>query len=99
LLRTFLGAWSVVIRTVIIDDLIKQEIGEGVDTILNFGADLDTRPYRMDLPKTLRWVEGDYPPVIELKKFASPMNNLAAGSSGSMSISQTGPPGGSSCPI
>ena len=57
LLRTFLGAWSLVIRTVIIDDRIKLAIGEGVDTILNLGAGLDTRPYRMDLPKTLRWVE------------------------------------------
>jgi O-methyltransferase involved in polyketide biosynthesis len=47
------------IRTVIIDDRIKLAIGEGVDTILNLGAGLDTRPYRMDLPKTLRWVEFD----------------------------------------
>jgi methyltransferase (TIGR00027 family) len=66
--RTFLGAWSVVIRTVIIDDLIKQAIGEGVDTILNLGAGLDARPYRMYLPKTLRWVEVDYAQVIELKE-------------------------------
>jgi methyltransferase (TIGR00027 family) len=66
--RTFVGAWSVVIRTVIIDDLIKQAISEGVDTILNLGAGLDTRPYRMALPKPLRWVEVDYPHVIELKE-------------------------------
>jgi methyltransferase (TIGR00027 family) len=66
--RAFIGAWSVVIRTVIIDDLIKQAIDEGVDTILNLGAGLDTRPYRMALPKTLRWVEVDYPHVIELKE-------------------------------
>jgi methyltransferase (TIGR00027 family) len=66
--RTFLGAWSVVIRTVIINDLIKQAIGEGVDTILNLGAGLDTRPYRMYLPKTLRGVEVDYAQVIELKE-------------------------------
>jgi len=66
--RTFVGACSVVIRTVIIDDLIKQAISEGVDTILNLGAGLDTRPYRMALPKPLRWVEVDYPHVIELKE-------------------------------
>jgi methyltransferase (TIGR00027 family) len=65
--RAFMGAWSVVIRTVIIDDLINQAIAEGVDTILNLGAGLDTRPYRMDLQKSLRWVEVDYPHVIALK--------------------------------
>ena len=66
--RAFMGAWSVVIRTVIIDNLISEAIAEGVDTILNLGAGLDTRPYRMALPKTLRWVEVDYPHVIALKE-------------------------------
>ena len=46
--------WYVVIRTIIIDDLINQAISQGVDTVLNLGAGLDTRPYRMQLPKTLR---------------------------------------------
>jgi methyltransferase (TIGR00027 family) len=66
--KAFLGAWSVVIRTVIIDDLIRQAIADGVDTILNLGAGLDTRPYRMDLPKSLHWIEVDYPDVIALKE-------------------------------
>ena len=66
--KTFVGGWSVVIRTVIIDDFIKEAIGQGVDTILNLGAGLDTRPYRMELPKTLRWVEVDFPHVIALKE-------------------------------
>jgi O-methyltransferase involved in polyketide biosynthesis len=42
--RVYFGEWSVVIRTVIIDNLIKRAIAEGVDTILNLGAGLDTRP-------------------------------------------------------
>ena len=66
--RVYFGEWSVVIRTVIIDNLIKRAIAEGVDTILNLGAGLDTRSYRMTLPKSLRWVEVDYPHVIELKE-------------------------------
>ena len=61
-------AWSVVIRTVIIDDYIRQAIAAGVDTILNLGAGLDTRPYRIDLPNSLRWIEVDFPHVIELKE-------------------------------
>lgn len=65
--KSFVGAWSVVIRTVIIDGLIEQAIREGVDTILNLGAGLDTRPYRMDLPRSLRFVEVDFPDVVALK--------------------------------
>ncbi len=65
--KSFVGAWSVVIRTVIIDGFIREAIAQGVDTVLNLGAGLDTRPYRMDLPRSLRWIEVDYPHVIELK--------------------------------
>jgi methyltransferase (TIGR00027 family) len=57
----------VVIRTCIIDDFIRQAISQGVDTVLNLGAGLDTRPYRMDLPESLLWIEVDYPRVIQFK--------------------------------
>jgi len=60
-------SWSVVIRTTIIDSYIRRLISEGVDTVVNLGAGLDTRPYRMDLPSSLRWVEVDFPHLIELK--------------------------------
>jgi methyltransferase (TIGR00027 family) len=60
--------WTVAIRTCIIDDYIEFAIGEGLDTILNLGAGLDTRPYRMDLPASLKWVEADYPHIIEYKE-------------------------------
>jgi methyltransferase (TIGR00027 family) len=66
--RSFVSAWSVVIRTMIIDGFIKQAIADGVGTILNLGAGLDTRPYRMELRRSLRWIEVDYPDVIELKE-------------------------------
>ncbi len=63
-----LGGWTVVIRTCIIDDFIQRALAEGVDTILNLGAGLDTRPYRMEFPPSLRWVEIDYPEVINFKE-------------------------------
>ncbi len=66
--QVFVEGWSVVIRTRIIDDFIQGAIVEGVDTILNLGAGLDTRPYRMKLPESLRWIEVDYPHIIELKE-------------------------------
>jgi methyltransferase (TIGR00027 family) len=60
-------AWSVVSRTVIIDDYIREGIAAGVDAVVNLGAGLDTRPYRMELPTDLLWVEADFPHMIEYK--------------------------------
>jgi len=64
----FAGGWSVVIRTWVIDRLIETAIAEGIDTILNLGAGLDTRPYRMDLPASVHWIEADFPDMIEFKE-------------------------------
>jgi methyltransferase (TIGR00027 family) len=66
--RPSITAWAVVMRTCIIDDFIRLAIREGADAVLNLGAGLDTRPYRMDLPASLNWIEADYPHVIEYKK-------------------------------
>jgi methyltransferase (TIGR00027 family) len=60
--------WTLVIRTVIIDRFLTAEIAAGADTVLNLGAGLDTRPYRMDLPTTLRWVEVDHESIIAHKE-------------------------------
>lgn len=60
--------WMVVIRTRIIDDFILSAVGEGVDTVLNLGAGLDTRPYRMNLPASLHWVEADYSHIVDYKE-------------------------------
>jgi methyltransferase (TIGR00027 family) len=61
-------SWSVVMRTCIIDDFIQWAIEHRADTVLNLGAGLDTRPYRMDLPESLVWIEADYPHVLEFKE-------------------------------
>ena len=53
-------AWVVVMRTCIIDDFIREAIAGGCDTVLNLGAGLDTRPYRLELPASLRWIEVDF---------------------------------------
>jgi methyltransferase (TIGR00027 family) len=59
--------WSVVSRTVMIDAFIEDLIKDGIDAVINLGAGLDTRPYRMNLPGQLKWIEVDYPHMIELK--------------------------------
>ena len=30
--------------------------------------ELDTRPYRLDLPESLAWIEADYPHIVEFKE-------------------------------
>ena len=65
--KTYGAEWYIIIRTAIIDDLIRTALAAGVDTIVNLGAGLDTRPYRLGLPKELLWIEVDYPRIIEIK--------------------------------
>lgn len=60
-------AWTLVTRTVIIDEYIQHAIAGGVDAVLNLGAGLDTRPYRMELPASLQWIEADFPHMINYK--------------------------------
>ena len=60
--------WTVLARTVIIDRFIEQAVAEGVDVVINLGAGLDARPYRMNLPAGLQWIEVDYLNIIEHKE-------------------------------
>jgi methyltransferase (TIGR00027 family) len=59
--------WSVVMRTYIIDQMIRDLNLKGVTTFLNIGAGLDSRPYRMNLGPDVNWIELDFPHVIEHK--------------------------------
>jgi len=68
-------ALAMVVRTTAIDRLVESALAQGVDTVINLGAGLDTRPYRMKLPKTLCWVEVDFPHMIAHK------NQILAGDS------------------
>ncbi|MCA9809218.1 MAG: class I SAM-dependent methyltransferase [Candidatus Dadabacteria bacterium] len=59
--------WTVVMRTYIIDQMIRHLIEKGVTTFLNVGAGLDSRPYRMKIDPDIVWIEMDFPQVIEHK--------------------------------
>jgi methyltransferase (TIGR00027 family) len=65
--RTTRNGWWLVARTKIIDDAIAQAITDGCDRVLNLAAGLDTRPYRLDLPPDLIWVEADLPALLAEK--------------------------------
>lgn len=62
------AGWTVVVRTCVIDKMILNMTERGVQQVLNLGAGLDTRPYRMTLPESLQWIEVDHPHVIQYKK-------------------------------
>ena len=47
------AAWAMIVRTAVMDEIIRQCIAEGADTIVNLAAGLDARPWRMDLPSSL----------------------------------------------
>src|SRR5215471_1202996 len=62
------GSWPMVVRTCLFDELLLRCVErEGADLALNLAAGLDTRPYRLPLPPTLRWVEVDLPEILDYK--------------------------------
>ena len=65
--RPGMVAWGLVARTSAIDRLIHESLTAGVDTVINLGAGLDTRPYRMSLPSHIRWIEVDAPAIVDAK--------------------------------
>jgi methyltransferase (TIGR00027 family) len=61
-------AWAWVARTYLFDQFLAREILGGADLVVNLAAGLDARPYRMDLPATLQWVEVDFPEIVSYKQ-------------------------------
>jgi methyltransferase (TIGR00027 family) len=61
-------AWAWVTRTYLFDKFLRQEIENGADLIVNCAAGLDARPYRMELPPNLQWVELDLPEILAYKE-------------------------------
>ena len=60
--------WTLVMRTRVIDALIEQLFAEGYRTVINIGAGLDTRPYRLAMPSSVHWIELDFPAVMRGKE-------------------------------
>ena len=60
-------AWAWATRTYLFDQMVRKEIAEGADLIVNCAAGLDARPYRMQLPATLQWIEADLADILAYK--------------------------------
>lgn len=60
--------WPWTARTWLFDHFISEQVRQGADMVVNLAAGLDARPYRMDLPPSLQWVEVDLPGILEYKE-------------------------------
>lgn len=58
----------IVLRTALIDEVIESAVRDhGITCVVNLGAGLDARPYRLNLPANLHWIEVDFPDLIAQK--------------------------------
>jgi methyltransferase (TIGR00027 family) len=59
---------SIAVRTAVLDRLILEMVNrEEVDLVLNIGSGFDTRPWRLELPARLHWLDVDLPPILDRK--------------------------------
>jgi methyltransferase (TIGR00027 family) len=59
-------AWPMVVRTAVMDEIVRRVVErDGARSVLNLAAGLDTRPYRLPLPRSLRWYHVDLPGSID----------------------------------
>lgn len=59
------SAWPMIVRTAVMDEIVQRCVREGAATVLNLAAGLDARPYRLDLPASLRWYHVDMPAMVD----------------------------------
>ena len=62
-------AWAMIVRTAVMDELIMRAVNrDGVRTVANLAAGLDARPWRLDLPMKLTWLDVDLPDIQAYKR-------------------------------
>ncbi len=60
-------AWPMIVRTAVMDEIILRLVKDGVSCVLNLAAGLDARPWRLELPAGLKWIDVDHPEMIAYK--------------------------------
>jgi methyltransferase (TIGR00027 family) len=60
--------WAMVVRTAVIDELVQRCIGRGARCIVNLGAGLDARAFRLTLPADLCWFDVDLPEMVAYRQ-------------------------------
>src|SRR4030095_8976245 len=62
------NSWPFVARTWLVDHVILSQVKLGTDMVVNLAAGLDARPYRMNLPGSLQWIEVELPEILAYKE-------------------------------
>ncbi|MEJ8852584.1 SAM-dependent methyltransferase [Variovorax rhizosphaerae] len=57
-------AGPMTVRTAVIDEFVLACIEQGACTVINLGAGLDTRAFRLALPAALHWIDVDLPDMV-----------------------------------
>ena len=66
--RMEIMCFGISMRSRYLDQLVLDTVAaESIRTVLSVGAGLDTRPWRLELPAALRWVEVDFPAMLDYK--------------------------------
>ncbi len=60
--------WAWITRTYLFDQFVREQVAQGVDMVVNLAAGVDARPYRLELPASLQWVEVDLPDILREKQ-------------------------------
>ena len=56
------------VRSHFVDELLSEALAsKSIATVLSLGCGLDTRPWRLDLPPDLRWIEVDFADMLDYK--------------------------------
>jgi methyltransferase (TIGR00027 family) len=61
--------FGVAVRTRFLDELLAEALAsEKIATVVCMGCGLDTRPWRLELPPALRWIEVDFAEMLDYKE-------------------------------
>jgi methyltransferase (TIGR00027 family) len=60
--------WAWAARIYLFDQFVMREVQRGAELMVNLAAGLDTRPYRLEIPSNLQWVEIDLPNILSYKE-------------------------------
>lgn len=56
------------VRSHFMDELLLNMLpSKSIETVVSMGCGLDTRPWRLELPRGLRWIEVDFPDMLDYK--------------------------------
>jgi len=63
--------FGIAVRSRFVDQLLLEALAsKPIATVLSVGCGLDTRPWRLELPPDLRWVEVDFADMLDYKEAA-----------------------------